>query len=334
MTWRVTTSHRPGWLLLVLYSWHFFVLALLQVRFTGPLAPFIAIFAGLGFVHIGSWVELWDRPLLMRESDATSGWPDESTSKDSFQLPDWRTVAQIAALFLLIAGFGVVQSAVKMDQIAVDDDIYETATWIDGYATEQGLTYPDTYVFSPWPTNRVYNYFVSSESQSYYLAKSAYAGSMRHSDGSRLYRALASVNRTGFVVIPRRFENATEEMLVTRLYEHYGSRHGEFQGAGHYRLVYVSDSGPTKVFRLVKGARIAGNVGPNTTVSISTQVTVDDVAFTYRRQPEIEPDGEFYVNVPYPGTYQVNNRTVTVSEEDISEGRTIRIVLPSGDGRP
>ncbi|GAA5432573.1 STT3 domain-containing protein [Haloarcula japonica] len=65
MVWGVDLARndRSGWLVASSYAWVLFALAVIQVRFVGELAPFLALFAGLAFVWVASWVDL-ARPVL------------------------------------------------------------------------------------------------------------------------------------------------------------------------------------------------------------------------------------------------------------------------------
>ncbi|WP_315910513.1 hypothetical protein [Halapricum hydrolyticum] len=50
------------------YAWVFLVLGIVQARFAGQLAIFVAVFSGLGFVHLAAWVELTASPDLFGET--------------------------------------------------------------------------------------------------------------------------------------------------------------------------------------------------------------------------------------------------------------------------
>ena len=93
MVWGVSLarSDRSGWLVAGSYAWVLLALAVIQVRFVGELAPFLALFAGLAFVWTASWVEV-ARPVL------TAG---DGDLRDAL-VPDSRAVASLFVLFLLM----------------------------------------------------------------------------------------------------------------------------------------------------------------------------------------------------------------------------------------
>jgi len=112
--------------------------------------------------------------------------------------------------------------------------------------------------------------------------------------------------------------------MYARLHDRLTSRADGIPGLAHYRALWTSEDGSVKVFTLVPGATITGTTTPNTTVSVSTTVALDHRTFEYRRRVTTNRTGVFAVTVPYPGEYTVENRTVTVSDTAVSEGRTIR----------
>jgi len=323
-TWRVYTEHQPGWLLLVVYTWYFICLSLLQVRFTGPLAPFVATFAGLGFVHVGSRVDVF-RPLSFGDDPNRPGAPDRDDQEITTPaVPDRRTALRIGALFLLLGGFGVLQSGIMINKIAIEDDVYGTASGIAEYSEATGLSYPDNYVLSPWSQNRVYNYFVSGESASYFFARTTYPEFASSTDPGSWYRELRARDRAGFVVVPSSAVESSGPTTTARLFDHYGSQDGSVSGVAHYRAIYVSSSGDKKAFHLVPGATITGKAAPGWTVTVSTTVTIPNAEFTYRRVVSAT-NGTYSVTVPYPGDYSVGNETVTVPEGAVFEGRTVEV---------
>lgn len=303
------------WLVPGVYGWYFLALAMFQVRFVGELAPFTAIFAGLGFVHLANVVDVARPPLPF----GTDGAPATDGGRRSFEVPTPRAAGALFALFLLVGGLGMVQAPVKISQIAVEDQTYQTAAWISDDAAAANLSYPDDYVFSSWGRNRVYNYFVNGHSDSYGYAKSNYASFVSAVNGSQWYEKLHG--RTGYVVT-QDVDGFSKRTLQTRLHQHYGSASGSVPGTGHYRAVYATPDGSRKTFRLVPGATIVGDVAANETVTVAANVSIPNAAFTYERHATAT-DGRFRVRVAYPGKYRVGNRTVTVTAADVRQGTTV-----------
>ena len=302
------------WLVPVVYGWYFLALATIQVRFAGELSAFIALFAGLGFVWLASWVDLTTVPGPVDGTDWRDWWPEQ---------PDSSTVASIFVLFLLVGGLSVVQSGVKMQQVSIEDDTYETASFLTEYAADRGWeNRSESYVFSDWGRNRVYNYFVNGDSQSYGYAQSNYREFIAESN---VTNATRTTGRARFVVTES-FDVEGSAMGV-RLHDHYGSRYSNVTGLSRYRALYSTESGDRKAFLVVPGARVTGTATANTTVSVSADVSIPNDQFTYERQVGTDSNGRFSVAVAYPGTYELSTAaetwTVEVSESAVMNGTTV-----------
>ncbi|PSP51261.1 hypothetical protein BRC60_03345 [Halobacteriales archaeon QH_1_68_42] len=193
------------------------------------------------------------------------------------------------------------------------------------YADERGWTYPDSYVLSRWSQNRLFNYYVSGESESYRYAQDNYGAFISTDRPAEWYDRLDD-DRVGFVVIesisPRR------NTLQQHLYVTYGSRWENYEAVSHYRAVYASASQRTKVFVLVPGARVDSQVAANTTVELRTTVEVPNDSFTYRTRVTADANGSYQATVPYPGEYELQwgNRTttVTVPESAVENGTGVQ----------
>jgi dolichyl-diphosphooligosaccharide--protein glycosyltransferase len=180
-------------------------------------------------------------------------------------------------------------------------------------ATQRDLPTDQRYVFSPWGQNRMYNYFVRGVSETYYYAEQEYGSFLRSTKPAVWADRLES--RTGYIVIDESgvsgslqsgstFERLRDQ--VDRQDEHALSR---------YRLRYVSPSGDILVYTVVPGATIRTN---GTVESVSTTVSVPGASFQYRRAVR---GGN--ATVAYPGTYQVGDRTTTVSNRSVRRGEVV-----------
>ncbi|WP_435063668.1 STT3 domain-containing protein [Halobaculum sp. EA56] len=310
LAWATYRARDDGrWLVPVVYTWYFLLLAVIQVRFVGQLGPFLGIFGGLAFVHLAERVDVARPP--------TPFGGDPVTDIDA---PDRETVFAVVALFLLVGAFGAAQVPLKSVQLVHTEEQYRTTSWMADHADEEGWEYPENYVFSFWPDNRHYNYFVNGHSRSYGYAQANYAAFVSDTDGGRWYERLR--DRAGFVVVtPDVVGN--ESQLGTRLYREHGSRANGTAGLAHYRLQYVSGSGEYKVFTLVPGATVRGTAAPNATVTVETTVEVAGASFTYTRQARTDANGTYAVRVAHPGTYRLPNGTVTVPESAVTNGTTV-----------
>jgi len=309
------------WAVACSYGWYFFVLSLFQVRFTGQLGIFMALFAGLGFVWLAAWIDLtpWPAPFDTTANGEfatwTPGWPDAAT------------VGAVLVLFLLVGGLGLVQSAVKVEQVTTDDADYETAAWLADYADRQGWeSRSESYVFSRWGKNRLYNYFVNGDSRSYGYAQSNYGSFVSLTDPQAAANLIGG--RVRFVVTETQgSENIPPESMQARLHDNLGSRSDGVAGLGRFRAVYATADGDRKAFVFVPGATVRGTAAPNTTVEVATGVDIPGASFTYTRRTSTNETGAYSVRVAQPGTYEVATAngptTVTVPETAVMNGTSV-----------
>ncbi|GCF13264.1 hypothetical protein Harman_11990 [Haloarcula mannanilytica] len=318
MAWGIdlARSDRSGWLVASSYAWVLFALAVIQVRFVGELAPFLALFAGLAFVWAASWVDI-ARPVL-----TTS----DGDLRDAL-VPDTRALGSLFVLFLLFGALGMVQVPVKTSQVITDDGAYDAATAIEADAAERGLEYPENYVLSQWGQSRMYNYFVNGESESYGYAQQTYEPFVSVTGSEQAHNRISG--RVGYVVTT---ETSLEEptTMYVRLHQHFGSQNGDVSGLAHYRPVFVSEDGSHKAFAVVPGATIQGTAAPNSSVSVATTVAVSDREVDYERQTTANQNGAFTVTVANPGTYTVTTEgegetTVEVPEQTVYDGGNVTV---------
>lgn len=315
VTW---SEEQPDWLLIGSYTTVLFVLALFQVRFAGELAMFAAIYAGLGLVDLAAIAGAGTRPTFGGNS-VEADQPSKPKSEALIRVPGRKTVFTIGVIFLLIGGLGAVMSPVRMNTVAVDDDTYNAAVWMESYSEEQGWEYPENYVLSSWSDNRVYNAFVSNESRSYSYAEDTYESFISSSEDGKWADKLDS--RAGFIVVDSNspYGPFSKDSVHHRLNEEWGSN------TSHYRLLWATSDGEKKVFTLVKGAQVTGNSEPSTRVVARTQTTVNDGTVNHTYATQVNESGTYTVRIPQPGTYTIQNTTVTISEEDVTQGRTVRV---------
>jgi dolichyl-diphosphooligosaccharide--protein glycosyltransferase len=326
--WSLYAGYRdnsPSLLLIGTYASVFVVLATFQVRFAGELSAVLAPFAGLALIHVGSIVDVVPRPTILDAS--TSADPRSSSDPDeSLTIPDRQTVVALAVVFLLIGGFGVVQGAVQTNKLVYSDDAYQTATWIENHANQSGGSTDSTYVLSAWGQSRMYNAFVSGNSRSYLYAQSTYPQFVSSSSPDSWYDRLRE--RVGYIVITQVSNQNTdgyEQTTHAILYESLGGANTERAGAGHYQAVYQSPSESHVVFRPVEGAVISGTAEPNSTVTVSTEVSIPNAELTYTRRTKVAENGTYRLRVPYSGIYTTGEARVTVTTTAVESGEVIRV---------
>ncbi len=234
-------------------------------------------------------------------------------------------------LFLLLSGLSIAQAPVKADQVTTERGQYETAVWIDQYVEQEGMEYPKNYVFSEWDSNRFYNYHVNGQSSSYGFALNNYERfASSESFGNWSERLQGKV---GFIVLPR--SGYAEGTVHYRLTRALGSRFEGYNGSGHYRALYATES--HQVHQLVPGANVTGTLrngsqkASNTTIFLRTNIEVagNGHETPYIRRVTTDSEGRYSVRVAYPGSYEVLTSdgtimtNVTVSESAVETGERV-----------
>jgi dolichyl-diphosphooligosaccharide--protein glycosyltransferase len=312
--WRAWESANAGWLALAVYTGYFLLLALVQVRFAGELSVPLAVFAGLGFVHLGSIVDVLPRPVVLGERETASGrrnqLADGGSARDGGDgtaegrfVTSRREFTTLLGLGGLVGSLSFVQIPVKTSQLTIPEEMYQTAIWMRSYAEERGWSYPNNYVFSRWGRNRVFNYFVSGESRSYGYARANYGSFLQATNGQEWYSQLQS--RAGFVAVTDTAEQFGADTLGNRLWTENGGGDDSVSGLGHYRLAHVSSSAQYKVYTLVEGVTLKGAAEADATVTVRRDVEREETTFTYERTVTANEEGQFTVRVPYEGEYQI-----------------------------
>lgn len=315
----------------VTYAWYFLASALVQRRFAGELSPFVAVFVGVALVALARRAGVLPTSGTVATADTdTDADADTDTDADADALAAVSRAARrygptafsVLVALLVVTSSGVL--AVKLNQSVVTDAEYDAATAIRTYAVDHDLSHPESYVLSPFGTNRLLNYEVNADSVpelSYRYAEAHYA-TFAHSDSpERQY--WRHHDRVGFVVTTADGGAASPASTWVRLHQRLGSRGGGVEGTGHYRLVYASADGSVRAFALVPGAVVVGQADPGARVSLSLPVTVGEQSFVYARETTTTDVGWYAITVPYPGTYVVDGRAVTVSERDVLDGRFV-----------
>ncbi|MFC6952965.1 STT3 domain-containing protein [Halorubellus litoreus] len=328
LTWVTATVARGSnatWTAPVVYAWWFLALAIIQVRFAGELAAFLAIFTGVGFVHLASVVDITPTRPAVLDADAA----EEAAWRPS--LPARSTVVSIAVLFVLVGGLGAVQTPLQVSKVTVDDGTVEAVQAADSVAESHDRRYPENYVFSRWGYNRLYNYFVNGESRSYAYARSEYQAFLSASDGKAWYNKLRRDSRAGFVVTEDlQNANLSDDSLHARLHGHWGSASNSSTGLSHYRAIYASPDASLKLFEVVPGATIIAPAPDDAPVTASTTVDVSGHEVTYERTVEPFAAGVVRLTVPYASTYEVGDRTVSIDPTAIRDSERYDLFDGSG----
>jgi dolichyl-diphosphooligosaccharide--protein glycosyltransferase len=318
------THDHTGWLVLTVYGWYFLLVTLFQIRFAGEFAAFVSIFAGYGFVWIGARYDLIRSVVFNRQDGIRNA-----------AIPSVPKLGILLVLFLVISSVGAHQADRKINSVVVNDGIHQTATEIEEHAETNGITYPENYVLSRWSYTRVYNYFVSGESESYQYSKANYE-ELISSTGSE--ESAYNLTRGRYIVMQItsgianfRSENPEQykQLMQYRLYDSYGSRTDETAGLSHFKALYATPDERYRAFEIVPGAVLKGQTQANAGVVTATQVQIPNKRFTYERATTADANGTYRITVANSGEYIVQtngrNTTVSVSETAVRSGQTVSV---------
>ncbi len=311
--WTVSRQYEPAWLLLVVYAAVFMLFAGLQLRFAAQFMIPLSVLAGVGFVYLLSAIDLVRRPVPFRSADG-------SRDTLSVTVPDRQKTIYIIGVGLLVCGLSFVYVPTLTGETTYDDEQLQAVAAIEDHETPTDREYPENFVLSEWPENRMYNYFVNEEANSYDYARLNFDEFRSHTNPDRQYEEVG--HRVGYVVVTDVGEappDTTQEQLLGEL----GGGTETHDPLEHYQLLAVDDERSTATFALVSGATLSGSGGPGDRISISTNVSVDSESFSYDREVVVDQYGAFELTVPYPGEYTVGETTITVTETDVEQGATI-----------
>jgi dolichyl-diphosphooligosaccharide--protein glycosyltransferase len=319
-SWLSYRRHSPAWVVGCLYGWYFLVLSLLQIRFAGHLALATALFGGLGFVHVAAWVDITTYPHPFRSEMSTrkthTADTEPTTGQPELESPSRRNALYTAGLGLGVGSLGMLLTPIKHRQIATDSSMYHTAQFMRAYADDRGWEYPENYVFSNWGKNRMYNWFVNGESESYGFAADKFNAFATSTDSEKWYERLR--DRVGFVVINDQYRRETDRQT------NYDRLQADTFGVetGHFQAVWAAEDNGVIVYRLVPGARLTGET-ERERLAIDCECTINgqDRSISFDRSV---PDSTYDIRVPLPGRYTIRGNTIPVSESDVRTGAQIQ----------
>ncbi|AUX09109.1 dolichyl-diphosphooligosaccharide--protein glycosyltransferase [Halalkaliarchaeum desulfuricum] len=324
LTWR---RYEPGWLLLSVYTGYFIALAAIQLRFAAQLVVPLSVLGGVGFVYALSAVDLARVPRPFRggaagspRGDGSNSWRDEDSGSDrAFELPDPRMAAYLLAVGLLLCSFSLLYVPSLTAQTTYTDGQYAAVQEITTHAEAADREYPDDFVLSRWGDNRMYNYFVNGESRGYGYAMSNFDEFRFGDDPDGWYGEFDG--RVGYVVVTDIDADLPEDATQIQLLEEYGTGGPDGDALAHYRAILLEED--VAAFAVVPGATIELEGEPGATIDIETTATVSGETIAYERTATADENGIARVTVAYPGEYDVDGGTVTVSEADVEDGATV-----------
>ncbi|ELY95771.1 hypothetical protein C483_00790 [Natrialba hulunbeirensis JCM 10989] len=326
--WLAYRRYEPAWLLLATYTGIWLVFATLQMRFAAQLAIPVSILGGFGLVYLLAWIDLARLPKSFRETETTQGptsdagnsnaVPNGGRHSESILIPhDWRKLFTLIWIVLLVCGLNLIFVPSLAAQTTYSESQFAAAMEIEGHEVDTDREFPENFVLSSWGDNRMYNYFVTGESRSYSYAANTFGDFRTSTDPDSWYDEFEG--RVGYVVMQD--APGTQVNAQTQLHENYGAGGNESDGLAHYQAIYLDEE--ASAFAVVPGATITGSGEAGEELSLETEVSVSDEAFTYERTVTVDEDGSFAVTVPYPGEYTIGDSDLEVSMDDVENGESV-----------
>ena len=347
-TWVVTRRYEPGWLVLVCFGWYYLLLATLQVRFAGQLAIIIAPFAGIGLLYLLAAVDL-ARPLEISglnktddelNSSRRGGHSRGNTADDgdnsmsglivdanvsnripTIKIPDGaRMRGYLAVTITLVLLFNLIFVPSLVGQTTHDRAQFDAAQTVNAHADAVDREHPQNFVLSHWGDNRMYNYFVSGESERYGYAQSNHESFLIADDPDEWHDRFQG--RVGYVVITDHGDAPPTNTTYEALHEGLGIGANNTSATAHYQLL-VADDG-VRTFAVVPGATIRVDGVSDGHMTAKTSVAVGTEAYEYSRTGAVE-EGTAMIQVAHPGEYRIGNETIVVTDEDVLTGATVEV---------
>ena len=307
-TYYVSREYDPAWLAAVCFTWFYLVLAAIQVRFAAQFSIFCAVFGSVGLVYLLGAVDL-ARPPTLFDRDALDG--------PSIKLPETRTVGiYLVAVIAVVLLLNLIFVPSLLAQTQYSDEQFEAALLIDDHAEEIDRDHPQNFVLSEWGDNRMYNYFVSGESSGYGYAQSNHVPFISDTDPDSYFGQFDG--RVGYVVLTD--VEAPERTVQAQLFDEFGAGN---ESVAHYQLLYAE--GEVRAFVVVDGAVVQTNAEPGENVTASTDVETAGKQFSYERTATADEEGTVALQVAYPGAYDIEGETVTVTADDVYEGESVTV---------
>jgi dolichyl-diphosphooligosaccharide--protein glycosyltransferase len=323
--WLVSRRYEPQWLVIAVFVTYYSIASGIMVRFAGKLVIVMSVLSGLGFVYLLSALELTTRPKIVeRPSEETVGKPQEqSTDEYSLTIPSsWNICGNILLVTILIFGLNLMFILSFSSQVAHDEDHVEAATAIANHSDTVDREYPENHVLAPWQEYRMYNYFVSGESESETYGRYGYHRIYSFTSPKAPFR-YTEKKPTGYIILTDIEEEVPEQGLYNRLYNDLNKSTEEFEALKNYQLIYGDEDDGILVYALVSGAELKLSGEQGSVLTLEKEVTVGDISFTYEREITVGENGTATVVVPYPGQYSIGNTSVTVSTEQVENGETV-----------
>lgn len=310
---------RPGWLVLTTYASVWLVLAAIQIRFAAQLSIMLAVLGGVGLVYVLAWVDL-ARPLTSDRSSTEHRTKDAEPSP-TIALPQERAaIGYLVLILLLVSGMSLIFVPTLATDTTYNDERYESLLAFENHAEATDRTYPDNAVLTNFGEIRMYNYFLNGEARGYGLADQYYNSFIVGEDPDEWYETLNG--SAGYVVVTGLTEPLPDGTIYHHLHDSVEPDGDTVPSVGQYQALVLGDE--VSSYALVPGATIEYN-GTTTNTTAQTTVTVGDREYRYERELTQETNTSIATTVAYPGEYEIGEHTVTVTEDDVNDGRTIEI---------
>jgi dolichyl-diphosphooligosaccharide--protein glycosyltransferase len=305
---RLWQAYEPGWLLIGTYTLILIATTGIQVRFAGQLAIPVSILAGFGIIYGLATIGLIRKPFIMNtvenETTTTSREEDSLERKPSIIVPDQRRILYLAGVGIVLFSVSLISLTGTVGFLSYEATQVDAMTAIDTHSEQVNREYPENYVLSPWGRNRMYNYFVNGEGESYGYARRNYDSFTVASDLDGWYERFRG--RVGYVVM-----------------SNLNTVRKSSNPPAHYQLLYTNSEGSLAAYAVVPGAQIVGESVPGNQVVLNTSVPVNGRSLTREWTVTAGEDGRYNITVPYSGRYRVEGQTVTVPSAAVMNGTRV-----------
>lgn len=324
--WRVRGQYEPGWLLLVTLTIFYLVASGILLRFAARLVIVSAVFAALAIVYLFAAVNI-TRPVFPLDAS------EERDASSQITASRRKRVGAILGFAIAIFGLSLILAVSFSGGMTHDETLVDAALATGDHANSLEREFPDSYVYAPWGESRLFNYFVSGQSEDETYARFHYHEFIHASDPDAQVDTLHRdewpffESGTGYVVLTAQPGSFESESVQSRLYDDLGLATDEFDGLAHYALVYASEDASVVVFEVVPGATLELTGESNETLQLSTTVSVSSDDHVYERTVHLDQGGEDTLTVPYAGTYEINGDQIEVDPETVYTGERMAIQL-------
>lgn len=310
--YKLAQEDHPAWLVVTSYATVWFGLALVQVRFAAQLSIPLVVLAGAGLVWLLAWVDL-ARPVSLLDIQSRTRATTDEDHEEPIKIPEDRTkIAYLALILLLVCGMSLIFLPSLAAEPTYDDDQYASLVAFEEHAAEHDVE--DPWVLSNRWHNRMYNYFLVNDSEGW--SERGYQNLITSENPDE------ATTSDRYLVVHEIDIEIDADIGQTILHENLGPETESVPGLAHYRALHLGET--ASAYAMVDGAEIVLN-GTTTNTTTGTTVEVKGQSYVYERPVTQIDNHSIKTTVAYPGEYEIHDKIVTVTEQDVLNGTRIEI---------